>query len=260
MEPAVWIHDPAQTQQLLQGLLADMAQALSTPPADWRDEPLCRQLLTPYEKFCACLAQLVCDAYSQSVRCAIQLWADEPGQLPNNGDLEDWALELLQEQLRKDLPEKLELWFTSLNDQLSDILQAHFSQAMIARYHRPVVFPGLYMGQWQVDYTQEIAYDMVIMIHKRLVSCGFSRILPVRRFPRWLQRPVRRHTLRQQEGDLEMTLYEDELEFRYDYEVYLLSKEFLEGYRDCILENLREWVAKPLAGEKHAQQTSNPDC
>ena len=245
MSSTSWIHDPLSRQTVLQSLLQDLKLSLSTEPAHWREEPMCSKLLKPYEDFCSQLAQVVCDAYIQAIRYAVHQWVQEPGRLPKAGDLEDYAMSAFQSLLQDSLPELLAQWFPELNRSVSGILRTWFTRGMIDRRCRPVLFPGLYMGQWQQNYTHEIAYDMVVMVHKRLCSCNLSGILSIRPLPQWMQPTLRRRTFRKQEGELELLLNEEKMAFRYDYEVYLLSREFLLGYKACILEDLQQWVCKP---------------
>lgn len=226
-------HD--RTKELALSTLS--ASLTDTPIEHWREDPICAAFLGEYERFDPIVDGLS-DALIQSVMRAVLKWANDPETFSTPEIIEEFSWGEVEYWLAQELPRPITNWLHELNHRTSRLLDAYFSQVL---GRNSVGFPLLPMGELQLQLAREITYDLTLMTHDRIKSYCLPQIFRIP--PKYhSQIHSRGHHLAHYAGWLADFLEAERLELRLRLNTYLLNRDFLALYRDCVLSAARQWT------------------
>lgn len=222
--------------------LEKIEAAMETPYAQWRDKEICRDLLKAYDTGSGKVGKAIAEALYGSTSYCMREWGSRPWRYPNDGDLEEKIKGRIKEALSSTLPVALEEWLTGVNDQTLEMLNSFFTVHMLQNGFPPQSMPCLYMGEMQLWMAKEIGYDVLLALYERVDSFGLDVWLRDRKTPKVFRFITRRRTLRRYLEGLEELLEEDRFEFEIDIGAYFLCSDFLDAYKDCVIDNILGWI------------------
>jgi len=121
------------------------------------------QLVGFYEAFLKDISMFLAGYYHTAITDTLTLWVEKPQKIIYAGSVEDLVLEKFLEQMKEDLPPKLESAFGKLSSQILEII--------------PDPRQPLCMKEFQLFLARRIGRDMTLRVRREISRYEFFTLL-----------------------------------------------------------------------------------